>query len=124
MSLQPDCLIFDEATSMLDPEGRDRIYRIARDLWKSGLTVIWVTQRLQELLEAERVVVLENGCISYDGDARGLFYDSDIPERCQWNLPPVAKVGMWLKQRGVHASALPLSEEEAAELVCALNYQT
>ncbi|WP_018133171.1 ATP-binding cassette domain-containing protein [Effusibacillus pohliae] len=124
LALEPDCLIFDEATSMLDPAGRRQIYAIARSLWESGVTVVWITQRLPELLEAGRIVVLEAGQIVYGGDARTLFYDSDIPQRCQWDVPPLVKIGLWLKQRGLPLESLPLREEEVEELLCAWSCQT
>lgn len=123
LALEADCLIFDEATSMLDPAGRKQVHELARKLWKAGVTVIWVTQRLQELLEADRVLVMEKGQITYDGDARTLFYDSDIPARYKWDLPPVVKIGFWLKEQGVSLRSLPLSEEEVADRLCELNYQ-
>ncbi|MFC4766651.1 ATP-binding cassette domain-containing protein [Effusibacillus consociatus] len=118
VALEPDCLIFDEATSMLDLVGRKEVYAIARSLWKAGTTVIWVTQRLQELLDADRILVLESGQITYDGNARTLFYDSDIPVRCNWEVPPVIKIGLWLRRQGVPLHTLPLLEEEVPDLVC------
>lgn len=124
LALEPDCLIFDEATSMLDPAGRNDIYGIARKLWREGMTVLWVTQRLQELLEAERILVMEAGRIVFDGDARALFYDSDVPAQNGWEVPPVVKIGLWLKKRGVPLPSLPLSEEEVAERVCELSCRT
>lgn len=123
LALEPDCMIFDEATSMLDPKGRKEIQRIARELWKKGMTVIWVTQRLEELLEAPRVLVLEEGKISFDGEARELFYKSDLPVRMKWDVPAVIHVGYLLQEQEVPFSALPLNEEDLEDLVCELNLQ-
>lgn len=120
LALEPDCLIFDEATSMLDPKGRREIYRLARGLWAKGITVLWVTQRLEELLEAGRVLVMEQGGIAYDGGARELFYESDIPMRLHWELPAVVQVGQFLKENGFPLRVLPLGEEELEELACEL----
>lgn len=124
LALEPDCLVFDEATSMLDPKGRKDIYRIARELWKNGMTVIWVTQRLEELLEAPRVLVMEQGKITFDGKARELFYQSDVPARLSWDVPAVIQVGYLLKEQEVPESALPLSEEALEDLICELNFRT
>ncbi|BCJ86780.1 ATP-binding cassette domain-containing protein [Effusibacillus dendaii] len=121
LALEPDCLLFDEATSMLDPAGRRDIYLLARTLWRNGMTVIWATQRLDELLEADRAVVMDAGGIEYDGAPRHLFYDSDVPQRLGWELPPVVKIGCWLRERGIPLPSLPLREEEVAGLLCGLH---
>ncbi|GAX88954.1 ATP-binding cassette domain-containing protein [Effusibacillus lacus] len=120
--LEPQCLLFDEATAMLDPVGRKEILSRAHDLWKSGVTVVWVTQRLQELLEAPRILFMERGQITFDGDARTLFYDTDIPERAGWDVPAVVKIGRWLKQQGVPMQNLPLKEREVADLLCECSF--
>ncbi|HEU4963207.1 MAG TPA: ATP-binding cassette domain-containing protein [Bacilli bacterium] len=124
LALQPDLLIFDEATSMLDPKGRRAVYQIARDLWRQGMTVIWVTQRLDELLEAERVLVMERGEIVFDGAARVLFYESELPETLGWEVPAVIRIGYWLQARKVPLHALPLREEGLEEWLCELTVQT
>lgn len=123
LALRPDCLIFDEATSMLDPAGRKQVYSIARDLWQKGTTVIWVSQRPQELLEAERILVMEQGAISFDGDAYSLFYESGIPARLQWDVPPIVTIGLYLQAAGVLGRKLPLSENELEGFLCASNFQ-
>lgn len=123
LALEPECLVFDEAASMLDPQGRKQVYSIARSLWKSGISVIWVTQRLSELLSAPRVLVMEAGDIRYDGDARTLFYGTDLPQQLHWETPPVITIGRLLKERGLPFDQLPLSEEELGDLLCESNYQ-
>jgi len=124
LALEPDCMVFDEATSMLDPKGRKEILRIACELWKKGMTVIWVTQRLEELADAPRVLVLEQGDITFDGEARELFYKSDVPERLGWDVPAVIHVGYLLQEQEVPVRALPLSEEDLEDLICELNFRT
>ena len=123
LALKPDCMIFDEATSMLDPKGRTEILRIARELWQNGMTVVWVTQRLEEIVAAPRVLVLEEGKISFDGEAREFFYTSGVPSRLGWDVPAVIQVGYLLQEQEVPVSALPLCEEDLEDLVCELNWQ-
>lgn len=122
-ALEPDCLIFDEATSMLDPVGRKQIYSIARSLHERGITIIWVTQRLQELVEAERILVLEAGRILFDGDARRLFYDSNIPDRLDWDNPSIVTIGRMLHEQGFSREELPLTEAELGDILCESNCQ-
>lgn len=122
-ALEPACLIFDEATSMLDPVGRKQIYSIARSLHKRGITIIWVTQRLQELVEAERILVLDAGRILFDGDARRLFYDSNIPDRLDWDNPSIVTIGRMLHEQGFSREELPLTEAELGDILCESNCQ-
>jgi energy-coupling factor transport system ATP-binding protein len=123
LALAPEILIFDEATSMLDPVGRQRILSIAKSLHATGVTVIWVTQRLQELFAAKRILVLDAGRIRFDGDARSLFYESDIPDRYGWENPPIVTIGKMMREQGIPLQALPLDEAELGDIVCELNCQ-
>ncbi|WP_165842212.1 energy-coupling factor ABC transporter ATP-binding protein [Paenibacillus xerothermodurans] len=83
--LQPAVVLFDEATSMLDPLARTKIAAVAQQLHREGKTVIWITQWLDELAYADRVVALHNGGIVFDGSTKEFFYgsisDSDWAER-------------------------------------------
>lgn len=118
LALAPEILIFDEATSMLDPIGRQQILSIAGSLHATGVTVIWVTQRLQELLAAKRILVLDAGRIRFDGDARSLFYESDIPDCYGWENPPIVTIGKMMREKGIPLQALPLDDAELGDIVC------
>ncbi|MBY9077794.1 ATP-binding cassette domain-containing protein [Paenibacillus sp. HN-1] len=118
MALEPELLIFDEATSMLDPLSRDRIFALARDLWKKGVTVLWVTQRMEELAAGERALVLEQGRLLYDGSPRGLFYGSGLPAELGWEDPPAVAVGRVMQDGGWPQEQLPLTERELEEALC------
>lgn len=124
LALNPDYFIFDEATSMLDPVGRREIFQLAQTLWKNGKTVIWVTQRLEELVESPRIVLLEKGLMRFDGDARSLFYESDIPTQYEWDVPPIIKVGHALKEKGFAFQNLPIFEHDLEEILCEYNFVT
>lgn len=112
LALDPEVLLFDEATSMLDPAGRRSIWNLARGLWRSGRTVVWVTQRMEELAASPRVAVMQAGELIYDGAAKTLFYGSGLPRRLNWALPPVQQIGLLLQERGWPLEALPMTEEE------------
>ncbi|KGE20262.1 ATP-binding cassette domain-containing protein [Paenibacillus wynnii] len=112
LALDAEMIIFDEVTSMLDPAGRRDIFTLARDLWKQGTTVLWVTQRMEELSESPRVAVMEEGKIIYDGDPRTLFYASPLPDKLGWDLPPVLGIGRLLQSQGWAKENLPLTESD------------
>ncbi|MDQ0192341.1 ATP-binding cassette domain-containing protein [Paenibacillus wynnii] len=112
LALDAEMIIFDEVTSMLDPIGRQEIFSLARDLWKQGTTVVWVTQRMEELSESPRIAVMEEGKIIYDGDPRSLFYASPLPDKLGWDLPPVLGIGRLLQSQGWAKENLPLTESD------------
>lgn len=124
LALEPEYLVFDESTSMLDPMGRKEIYKLARSLWRKGITVIWITQRLEEVATAGRVVILEQGSIRFDGTATELFYESSLPLEYRWDPPAVIRIGLLLKEQGIALEDLPLEEEELDNFACELNLQT
>lgn len=84
LAIQPDCIIFDEATSMLDPMGRKVVLRQMRQLHEQGKTILHITHSMDEAMEASRVVVLQAGKVVFDAKPEELFSgDYDLE---QWNL--------------------------------------
>ena len=112
LALDAELIIFDEATSMLDPAGRQDILELARGLWRKGTTVLWVTQRMEELAVSPRIAVLGSGQLLYDGDPRTLFYASELPRSLGWAPSPAVAVGQLLQARGWPLHLLPLTEAE------------
>ncbi|MNW62951.1 Energy-coupling factor transporter ATP-binding protein EcfA1 [compost metagenome] len=105
-------IIFDEATSMLDPAGRSDILELARSLWRQGTTILWFTQRIEELAQSPRVAVMGQGTMLYDGDPRTLFYSSELPGQLGWEPAPVISIGRLLQAKGWPFRLLPLTEQE------------
>ncbi|WP_410512751.1 ATP-binding cassette domain-containing protein [Paenibacillus sp. BR2-3] len=112
LALDAGMIIFDEVTSMLDPAGRRDIFSLARKLWNQGTTVLWVTQRMEELCESPRIAVMEAGKLIYDGEPRTLFYESSLPGSLGWDLPPAIGIGHLLKAQGWADELLPLTEND------------
>lgn len=88
LAMNPECIIFDEATAMLDPVGREEVLSIVRDLNSQGITIIYITHNMEETLEADRIIVFDNGSIVMEGKPREIFscyddvikYHLDIPQ--------------------------------------------
>ncbi|KIL37865.1 hypothetical protein SD70_30125 [Gordoniibacillus kamchatkensis] len=128
LALDADALVLDEATSMLDPLARRRLLETMRSLHRQGMTVVWVTQLLEETAAADRVIALENGSIVFDGDSRAFFYGWDGTE-ADWRspcerlgfMPPYAvQVGRRLLRSGYELPVLPIVPEQLGEAVTAL----
>lgn len=124
LALDAGVLIFDEATSMLDPQGRKRLLNVVRKLHGQGVTVVWVTQLLEETAAAERIVALDGGEVVYDGDVRGFFYGAgDSPASCEclgFTPPYAVQVAKRLLQERYRLPALPISPEQLSEAVTAI----
>ncbi|MEX1028461.1 MAG: energy-coupling factor transporter ATPase [Paenibacillaceae bacterium] len=75
LAMEPEVIIFDESTSMLDPEGKDQILKLMRELNQQGITIISITHDMEELIETSRILVLDQGKIRYDGTLEMLFED-------------------------------------------------
>lgn len=83
LAISSDCVVFDEATSMLDPQARQEVLQVVKQLHDQGKTIVWITQWLDELPEASRVLALSNGRIAFSGTPREFFYGpltTDSPE--------------------------------------------
>ena len=76
LSMKPKYIIFDESTSMLDPEGKNQILGILKDINKNhGITVILITHFIEECILSDRMIVLTNGFVKYDGAPKNILWD-------------------------------------------------
>ena len=98
LALEPGCIVFDEATAMLDPVGRRSVMGLIRDLTASGLTIVHITHHMEEAAEAGRLVVLSQGQIVRDGAPAEVLAS---PELHGWGLkrPAALELSMRLSDR-------------------------
>lgn len=90
LAMEPDCIVFDESTAMLDPEGRRLLLEHILELHRSGLTVIYITHFMDEAALAERLLVLNNGRLVADGTPASVFSQTDKLDSWGVEPPPVA----------------------------------
>jgi energy-coupling factor transport system ATP-binding protein len=123
LALDPEVLIFDEATSMLDPLSRKRVLEAVRALHRNGKTIVWVTQLLEEVDRADRVIVLEDKGIRFDGDGQAFFYDDKAPsgpsvcDRLGFAPPFPVQVAKRLVKQGHKLPFLPVTPHEVSKAV-------
>lgn len=118
LAMQPRCLVLDEATSMLDPQGRADLIEILRKLHGQGMTLVQITHRLDEILDATRAVVLGKGRIAWEGSLAGLFSMKDhFPE---WGLetPSLVRLSGELKRKKLLPEGCLPSVKEMLEHLC------
>jgi energy-coupling factor transport system ATP-binding protein len=118
LAMRPQCIVFDEATAMLDPAGRRAVREMMDRLHRAGLTIIAITHFMEEALDAQRVVVLERGRVALDGPPETVFADPDTLRTLGLDLPPAAELVRALRQ---HFPALPAGLLTVPALVEALD---
>ena len=118
LAMKPDIIIFDESTSMLDPEGRAEIMDVAKKLNESGITVITITHNIDEAAQADRIIVLRKGRLVLDGTPKEVFASPEV-EACGLALPPAAAMQRMLEERGFAFGSTVTDEDELVEGICA-----
>jgi energy-coupling factor transporter ATPase len=119
LAMRPACLVLDEATAMLDPEGRDAVAGIIEELRRRGTAVVAITHLMNEAARADRIVVLADGAALLAGPPREVFARADVLREVGLDLPPVTAVALRVRS---HVPAFPtdvLSVDELASAVAA-----
>lgn len=120
LAMKPDILLLDEITSMLDPGSSDEVMGIIGKLHESGTTVVCVTHRMEELVYADRLLMMENGKIVRDGSP-GSIMAEESNFSSFYSLPPVMELAVKLKKAGfIDRNSFPLSRRELREILCQL----
>lgn len=104
LAMRPACIVFDEATAMLDPAGRRTVRAMMTDLHHAGVTIVAITHFMEEALDAERVVVLDHGVVALDGPPEAVFANATQLHALALDLPPVAELTSALRR---YIPALP-----------------
>ena len=116
IAMEPECIVLDEATAMLDPEGRREVLETIHALNRSkGITVVLITHHMAEALDADRVIVMNNGKVALDGTPKEVF--SHVNELHEMGLaaPDTVELLAHLQKSGMDVSLCAISVEECAE---------
>ena len=121
LALQPEIIILDEATSMLDPKGREEVLDTIRELKEENeLTVLSITHDLDEAARADRVIVMNQGQVYREGTPAEIFYLEEELIRLGLDIPFSVKLGKALRDSGLDLNGQQLTEEELVKALCAL----
>ena len=121
LAMRPKIIVFDESTAMLDPIGRRDVFRLARRINREeGITVIWITHFMEEAVQADRVVVMEDGKVELIGEPRQVFSNVDQVLMYGLDVPEMMKLSAKLRAAGVPVAADTLTVEEMAVELCRL----
>ena len=102
IAMQPECIILDESTSMLDPRGRLEVMKTIKKLNKDyGITVIFITHYMDEAVEADRVIVMDDGKVMLDGSPRDVFVHIDELKSIGLDVPEATELSSMLIKEGI-----------------------
>ena len=120
LAIEPDIIIFDESTSMLDPQGKASINAQIRKLHEEkNITILSITHDMEEVAQSENVIVLENGEIAMQGTPMDIFKQEDKLAKMQLDIPFALKISKELKKRGIFKENV-CRLDEVVEKLCRL----
>lgn len=121
VAMEPKCIVFDEPTAMLDPNGRKEVIATAHELnKKKGVTIILITHYMEEVVGADHVYVMEKGKVVMDGTPREIFSRVDELKEHRLDVPQVTLVADELKKAGLDIPDGILTREELVNALVAL----
>ena len=114
----PACLVLDEPTAMLDADSRKEVINIVKELnRKEGMTIILITHHTDEVVDADRIILMKEGKIVGDGTPEDIFGDIQLLQDVKMDIPPVVELGMRLKRRGIELDTPILREQDMIEAI-------
>lgn len=121
LAMHPKCIVFDEPTAMLDPEGRREVIRAARALNEvENITIILITHYMEEAIYADKVYVMNNGRVTIEGTPREVFSKVDELVENKLDVPKATRLAYELRKEGINIPEGILNEQELTEALCRL----
>lgn len=121
LAMEPQIIIMDESTSMLDPKGRREVLETVHRLNKEkGITVVYITHFMEETVNADRIIVMGDGVIKMEGTPKEIFSKEAEINALTLEVPPVTKMAQQLNERGIDIKRNILTFEELFDSLCQL----
>ena len=121
IAMEPKCIVLDEPTAMLDPNGRKEVIRAVEKLRKEKkVTVILITHYMEEVIDADQVFVMDGGHIVMHGTPREIFSRVEELKSYRMDVPQVTMLAEELRNRGLDIPRGILRREELVEALCRL----
>ena len=118
LAMRPKCIVFDEPTAMLDPQGRDDVVKIIRRLRENGdVTVVLITHHMRETINADRIIVMNDGQIAMDGAPKDVFKNVERLKEFGLAAPETTELLYELNKTGMDLPLDALSVEECASVI-------
>ncbi|MCL2045998.1 MAG: energy-coupling factor transporter ATPase [Oscillospiraceae bacterium] len=118
LAMNPQCIVFDEPTAMLDPQGRESTIKTIRELRdKHGVTIVLITHHMEEAIDADRVIVMSEGKIVIDAAPRDVFYNVTVLKNAGLSVPETVQIIHELQDDGFSIDTKALTIEECAKAI-------
>ena len=119
MAMRPKCIVLDEPTAMLDPNGRKEVLAAVHQLNKQeNVTVVLITHYMEEVIDADHVIVMDGGHVVMEGTPREIFSQVETLKKYRLDVPQVTLLAHELKQSGVDIPDGILTTEELVNALC------
>lgn len=118
VAMRPDCIVFDEPTAMLDPKGRSQVMNVIRELNNQGITIILITHFMEEVAEADRVLVMKSGRLLADRTPEDLFADTDLIKSAGLEIPAAVLLRNELIENGIDVSREIINKDDLVDALC------
>ena len=119
VAMEPKCIVLDEPTAMLDPSGRKEVLKTLKELReKKKVTVILITHYMEEVIDADRIYVMDHGHVVMTGTPREIFSQVDTLKKYRLDVPQVTILADELRKRGLEIPEGILRKEELVEALC------
>ncbi len=121
LAMKPKCIILDEPTAMLDPSGRKEVMKIVKRLNKEEkMTVVYITHFMNEAIEADRIIVIDDGRVELEGSPREVFSNVEKMRSIGLDVPQVTTLALELKAAGINVDTDVITLEEMVDALCQL----
>lgn len=113
IAMQPECIFFDEPTAMLDPQGRKEVMKTVKRLNKEcGISIVFITHFMEEAVNADKVIVIDEGKILAAGSPSEIFKEKQMLEKAGLDVPDIVKLSSQLRKNNIPIKEDILTEEE------------
>ena len=118
VAMEPECIVFDEPTAMLDPRGRDEVMSVIKRLNGKGITVLLITHFMEEATQADKIIVMDRGVKKMEGTPEEIFLRADELKALSLDVPPAVDLAMKLRERGIDIPEGILTIDDMVNCLC------
>lgn len=118
VAMEPECIVFDEPTAMLDPRGRDEVMSVIKRLNGKGITVLLITHFMEEAAQADKIIVMDRGVKKMEGTPEEIFLRADELKALSLDVPPAVDLAMKLRERGIDIPEGILTVDDMVNCLC------
>lgn len=118
VAMEPECIVFDEPTAMLDPRGRDEVMSVIKRLNGKGITVLLITHFMEEAAQADKIIVMDRGVKKMEGTPEEIFLRADEMKALSLDVPPAVDLAMKLRERGIDIPEGILTIDDMVNCLC------